>query len=75
MLTTPQPLKPEEQAMAAEMRHTVAPVLAQGVVCALRDQPADPAEYMAEYLVASGADGAKRVMDHRKFGQECARLV
>ena len=74
MLTTPQPLKPEEQAKASELRNTIAPVLANGVVCAMRDQPADPAGYMAEYLAATGAGGAMRVLDQRKFGQECARL-
>lgn len=63
-----------EQAQASLLRSSVAPVLANGVVCAMRDQPADPAGYMAEYLAAAGAGGASAVLDKRKFGQECARL-
>lgn len=57
-----------------ELRESVAPVLANGVVCALRDQPSDPAAYMSEYLATAGAGGAAGVLDQKKFGQECARL-
>ena len=63
-----------ETAQASSLRSMVAPVLANGVVCAMRDQPSDPAGYMAEYLAAAGAGGAQKVLDQRKFGQECARL-
>lgn len=63
---------PEQQA-ATELRATVAPVLAEGVVCALRDQPADPAGYMAEFL-AGRQGGAQAVLARRRLGQECARL-
>ena len=33
----------------------VVPVLGEGVVCAMRDQPNDPAAYLAEFLAAKGA--------------------
>lgn len=74
MLTTPVPLSAGEQAQATKLRQQVAPVLANGVVCAMRDQPADPAAYMAEYLAVSCGGDAARVLDEHKFGQECARL-
>ena len=57
------------------VRETVAPVLAEGVTYALRDQPSDPAFYMAEFLAARAPDGgAQQVLDQRQLGQECARL-
>lgn len=40
----------------------------------MRDQPSDPAAYMAEYLAVANVGGASKVLDQRKFGQECARL-
>lgn len=67
------PISTENQ-QAHILRESVAPVLAEGLVCALRDQPADAAAYMAEFLAASGAGTAQAVLDQRKFGQECARL-
>lgn len=72
-LTAPQLIKPDEQATASTLRGVVTPVLANGVVCAMRDEPADVAGYMAEYLATAGA-GAALILDQRKFGQECARL-
>ena len=47
-----------DQTVARDLREQIAPVFANGVTCALRDQPADPAGYMAEYLAAAGAGGA-----------------
>ena len=67
-------LNAAEQATATDLRTQIAPLLANGVVCAMRDQPSDPAGYMAEFLAVSGAGGAQAVLDRRKFGQECARL-
>ena len=74
MQTAAQKTTAREQAAAADLRATIAPVLANGVVCAMRDQPADPAGYMAEYLAAAGAGDAARVLDERRHAQECARL-
>ena len=74
MQTAPQKTTAREQAAAADLRATIAPVLANGVVCAMRDQPSDPAGYMAEYLAAAGAGDAARVLDERRHAQECARL-
>ena len=69
-------LSASEHSTARALREEIAPVLANGVVCAMRDQPSDPAAYMAEYLaVAGGVSGsASQTLDQRKFGQECARL-
>ena len=74
MLTEPSKVSGSEQSAANALRNEVAPVLANGVACALRDQPADPAGYMAQYLATAGAGGAAAVLDQRKFSQECARL-
>ena len=74
MLTASAKLSSSEQSAAQALREEVAPVLANGVACAMRDQPSDPAGYMAEYLAVAGAGGAASVLDQRKFGQECARL-
>jgi hypothetical protein len=64
----------DELAMARMLREEVAPSLANGMACALRDQPADPAGYMAEYLVNAHGGGAARVLDQHRMSQECARL-
>ena len=44
----------------------VVPVLSEGVVCAMRDQPADPAAYMADFVAARAPDdSAQRLLEHR----------
>ena len=51
---------PSEQRMASYLREHVAPVLTEGIVAALRDQPLDPAGYLAEFLGARAAAAAAR---------------
>ena len=68
-------LNAAEQATATDLRTQIAPLLANGVVCAMRDQPSDPAGYMAEFLAVSGAGGAgRRCLTGAQIRQECARL-
>lgn len=53
----------------------VVPVLGEGVVCAMRDQPNDPAAYLAEFLAAKGAGPeVAATLKGRKLAGECARL-
>lgn len=68
------PLSLKEQSAARVLRETVAPVLAEGVTCALRDQPSDPAAYMADFVATRATDSAQHLLDQRRLGQECARL-
>ena len=70
----PHRLSVDELAVARSLREQAAPVLAEGLVCALRDQPADPAAYMAEFLASAGGAGAQAALEGRKLGQECAKL-
>ncbi len=67
-------LSAKEVRLAAQLRAEVAPVLAEAVVCALRDEPADAPGYLAEFLSAKGAGYAALVTEERKIAQECARL-
>lgn len=53
----------------------VVPVLSEGVVCAMRDQPPDPAAYLAEFLAAKGAGTeVAAALAARKLAGECAKL-
>tara|TARA_B110001452_G_scaffold250202_1_gene238251 strand:+ start:1381 stop:2262 length:882 start_codon:yes stop_codon:yes gene_type:complete len=53
----------------------VVPVLSEGVVCAMRDQPPDPAAYLAEFLAAKGAGTeVASALAARKLAGECAKL-
>ena len=71
---------PSEQRMASYLREHVAPVLTEGIVAALRDQPLDPAGYLAEFLGARGGGGGGGAsagvdaMTQRRLNDECARL-
>ena len=71
---------PGEQRMASYLREHVAPVVTEGIVAALRDQPLDPAGYLAEFLGARGGGGGGGAsagvdaMTQRRLNDECARL-
>ena len=53
----------------------VVPVLGEGVVCAMRDQPNDPAAYLAEFLAAKGAGTeVAHMLKGRKLAGDYARL-
>lgn len=66
------PLSMEEHSAATQLRE-LAPLLAEGVTCALRDQPADPAGFMAEFIASRDPD-SRQVVEQRKIALECAHL-
>ena len=57
------------------IQDNVVPMFGEGVVCAMRDQPNDPAAYLAEFLAAKGANAeVSHALSRRKLAGECARL-
>jgi hypothetical protein len=57
------------------IQDSVVPMLSEGVVCAMRDQPNDPAAYLAEFLAAKGGSAeVAHTLSSRKLAGECARL-
>ena len=57
------------------IQDSVVPMLGEGVVCAMRDQPNDPAAYLAEFLAAKGGSAeVAHTLSTRKLAGECARL-
>ena len=68
-------LSSEELKWHRWIQDSVVPLLGEGVVCAMRDQPNDPAAYLAEFLAAkSGSAEMARTLSSRKLAGECARL-
>jgi len=57
------------------LKEQVAPVLSEGMLLALRDQPQDPAAYMAEFLSSRGADTAvTQALYQKQLADEHASL-
>lgn len=57
------------------LKENVAPVLSEGLLLALRDQPHDPAAYMAEFLSSKGAaTSVTHALHERQLADEYASL-
>ncbi|KAL1500593.1 hypothetical protein AB1Y20_013246 [Prymnesium parvum] len=63
----------EEVEYSGWMREGVAPLLSEAVLCALRDQPADCALYLADFIARRQGKG-EELLAKRKMLQDYARL-
>ena len=66
-------LSPQENGAAQQLREELAPVLSEAITLALRDQPADPAAYLADFF-GGRSTGAAQMVEQRKLGQEVHTL-
>ena len=60
--------------MSQLLRERIAPVLSEAVVRSLRDQPSDPAGYLAEFVATRSPGNAASLLQQRRLSQEGARL-